>query len=649
MKDSAPLHPNVYRLKQKDFAAIPGSPWVYWINDNIRELFRKLPKLDDTSPSRQGLATADNFRFLRFWWETGTKQIGFGCKSANESKTRSEKWYPYMKGGSFKRWYGNQDYVINYGQNGYELKSWADPLYGNSGWSRIIKSTDYYFREGVTYSYLTGATFSARISPGGFVFDVAGSTIFPNDVPMLLAVMNSKFAGFALKLINPTVNFQVGDLARLPVPEEASPSVIILVANALHTSKLTNVQDETAYDFITPPIYQRSITDLISVQTHLAALEEKIDEEVYRLYNVSEIDQMLIQAELNNGIQNTEESEVPLAETETETMDEYPNPLDSQVLAICWISYAVGIVLGRFQPGVAGALGSAIYHCSDFAIGSLPAPDEAEFDELVGSPEHFAYIDPQGGRHVFSVQVEKALQALALPDGIAVVEEGHPRDLAKLTIQALELMLGEAHAREVIQTGADGDLRKFLEKDFFTVWHFKWYRKRPVYWPIQSGKRAYGFVIFHEKITRETFYTIQREPYLDTKRNAVALKIADLQSALGRATGAGRKKIEKDLDELQKLADELAAFAKDLETITLGGYEPEANWIDDGVILRMAPLAKVLPIWKSEPKKYWERLEAGDFDWSHIAMKYWPDRVCQKCKLNKSYAIAHGHEEWYQG
>jgi hypothetical protein len=202
-----------------------------------------------------------------------------------------------------------------------------------------------------------------------------------------------------------------------------------------------------------------------------------------------------------------------------------------------------------------------------------------------------------------------------------------------------------SHRRDS-STSLSASLRKFLEKDFFTGWHFKWYRKRPVYWPIQSSKRSYGFVIFHEKITHDTFYTIQREPYLDTKRNAIALKMADLQASLARATGTARKKLEKELDDLRKLSDELAEFAKELEAITMGGYEPEPDWIDDGVILRMAPLWKVIPIWKSEPKKYWERLAAGDFDWSHIAMKYWPKRVRDKCKTNKSYAIAHGHEEW---
>jgi hypothetical protein len=123
----------VLRYRQGDFDAIPGSPWVYWITPGLRRLFETLPKLGEIAQPRQGLATADNFRFLRYWWEVGTARIGFGCQSREESESRLEKWYPYMKGGLYRRWYGNQDYIINYGQNGFELKAWADPLYGNSG------------------------------------------------------------------------------------------------------------------------------------------------------------------------------------------------------------------------------------------------------------------------------------------------------------------------------------------------------------------------------------------------------------------------------------------------------------------------------------------------------------------------------------
>ena len=99
----------------------------------------------------------------------------------------------------------------------------------------------------------------------------------------------------------------------------------------------------------------------------------------------------------------------------------------------------------------------------------------------------------------------------------------------------------------------------------------------------------------------------------------------------------------------QNIPEELTQFAKDLEAITKGGYEPKENWIDDGVILRMAPLWKVIPLWSKEPKKYWDRLAKGEYDWSHIAMHYWPERVKKACQKDKSFAIAHGHEEWYQG
>ena len=320
-----------------------------------------------------------------------------------------------------------------------------------------------------------------------------------------------------------------------------------------------------------------------------------------------------------------------------------------QLLDFSWLSYALGIVLGRFQPGTPGALGSAIYRRTDFAIGSLPEPSEEEFNELVGDPSQFAYIDEQGGRHVFSRQVEDALRKLALPDGIAVFDPNHPRDLPSLVSKALELMLGQVQAQEVIQQAAGGDLRKYLEKDFFTQHHIKQYRKRPVYWPIQSAKRSYGFVLFHEKIDRNTFYALQQEPYLPTKRRAVQLRLEELGKKVLTAQGAARKPIEKEMDELRQLAEELAQFAKDLDAITRGGYEPEADWIDDGVILRMAPLWSVIPLWKSEPKKYWDELAAGKYDWSRIALKYWPERVKQACKKNKSYAIAHGHEEWFIG
>ena len=288
-------------------------------------------------------------------------------------------------------------------------------------------------------------------------------------------------------------------------------------------------------------------------------------------------------------------------------------------LAVRWISYAVGVVLGRFQPGIRGALGSAIYCRDDFAIGSLPAPDEAEFDELVGPPERFAHVDGEGGRHLFVPEVEAGLRALALTDGIAALDEGHPRDLPALVERALRLMLDDGanprmanheSSMTLIQVGANGDLRAFFSKDFFTRWHLRWYRKRPVYWPLQSAKRSYGFVLFHERVDRLTLYTLQRD-YLDYKLNAVRQQVTDLNQAAAMQSGAARRATEREAAKVAAVLDELTEFARTMERIVRGGYEPEDNWIDDGVILRLAPLWELLPLWKAEPKKYWERWSAG--------------------------------------
>jgi len=305
-------------------------------------------------------------------------------------------------------------------------------------------------------------------------------------------------------------------------------------------------------------------------------------------------------------------------------------------------------------------LGSAIHRREDFAVGSLPTPDEAEFDQLVGPVERFAYVDDEGGRHLFPAEVEAALQDLALPDGIGVLDEGHARDLPALIEKALVLMWGAEGAQEIIAGGAGGDpstasaaalrasLRKFLERDFFTRWHLRWYRKRPVYWPLQSARRNYGFVLFHERVDQATLYVLQRE-YLDHKLNGLQLRIGDLRAQLEGKEGRARKQIEQQIDKTTQLLDEIAEFAKRMERIIRAGYEPAPNWIDDGVILRMAPLWELIPVWKREPKKYWERLERGDYDWSHVARRYWPERVREACRGNKSFAIAHGHEEWYEG
>lgn len=638
---------NAYSVTQSRLDAIPGAPWVYWVPEGIRRLFEQLPSLGEVAPSRQGLITADSFRFLRYWWEVGREHIGFGSSNRAQAIASGKRWFLYMKGGAYRKWYGNQDHVVNWYADGVELQNFYRP---DGRLASRPQNKDYYFCEGVTWSKISSANFGTRYMPPGFIISDAGMGLFPEEVSpeIVLGVANSEPFTYLIWLVSATINFQAGELAKIPVPPARGESAIeSAVAEAIATSFSLDAVDERTFGFVSPPRWETGLQDLAVACSRLTAGEDQINDEVYRLYGIDDEDRAAIETELvGDTMAGDDEDEVPPAEDEE--AEEPETPISQEELALRWISYAVGVVLGRFEPGVARVLGSAVYSRSDFAIGSLPEPDEAEFDDLVGSPERFAYVDAEGGRHVFSGEVEAALRALAVPDGITVLDEGHPRDLPALVEHALVLMLGDASAREVIAEGASGELRKFLERDYFTKWHLRWCRKRPVYWPLQSARRSYGFVLFHERVDKSTLYVLQRD-YLDQKLNGLRFQIADLTPRLDDKTGRDRKDLERKIDKATQLLDEVNEFAQTMERIVREGYEPEPNWIDDGVILRMAPLWELLPIWKAEPKKYWERLQKGDFDWSHIAMRYWPERVKEAYKANKSFAIAHGHEEWYEG
>lgn len=600
--------PVVFKYRQGDFDAIPGSPWVYWITTKLRNIFSKSKNLAEIAPPRQGLATADNFRFLKYWWEVGTDRIAFNCGSREKSEELLIKWYPYMKGGSFKRWYGNQAYTINYGQNGFELKAWADPLYGNSGWSRIIKSTDFYFRRCVSWSDLTSGRFSARLSPGGFIFDVKGSSAFPENIPLTLALLNSSFAYYILNLLNPTVSFQVGDLSRLPVPNTSSLKIENLVKEAIELSKTDSKEDETTYDFIMPAAWKTGIEDVTARHQELAEIEHQIDDEVYQLYGISNEDRAAIEVELGDtSIFNPgddDEDKTSTADEETES-SQIPS-LTHEDLARQWISYAVGMVMGRFQPGIENGL----------------------------------------GRGHFSDDINEKLQKLTDPDAILVLDEGHSDDLPQKVLSALAIMLNEKQVGEVVKaaTGKDGPtdelLRNYLERTFFKE-HIRQYRKRPVYWLLQSPKKNYGVWLFHEKMNADTLYRIRTE-YVVPKINLLEKQINDIRHEYDRAEGKKQREFEKQMAGLNDVLDDIREFQKLLTFISEErGYKPR---IDDGVLLNMAPLWELIPSWQAEPKKAWKALEWGDYDWAHQAMDHWPDRVRKKCLTNKSFAIAHGLE-----
>lgn len=242
-------------------------------------------------------------------------------------------------------------------------------------------------------------------------------------------------------------------------------------------------------------------------------------------------------------------------------------------------------------------------------------------------------------------EVVEALQRLADADGIAPLDSGHPDDLAAKTERALELMLGEQEAARVIQEGARGDLCAFLEKEYWQKHHLRWYRKRPPYWLLQSPNRLYSVYVFHERVTIDTLFVLEQryvEPKIAATRNAIAELTADPAGAVGKE----KRTLEKKIEAKEALLADLLEFERRIEAITAAGYDPH---IDDGILIRLAPLHPLLPSFAKEPKETWEKLAKGDYDWSHLAMQHWPERVQTKCRIDKSLALAHDRLDLYAG
>lgn len=610
----------VYVLEQNKLKIIPGWPFVYWVSDKIREIFKKI-LLGDIAKACQGIATADNDRFLRLWWEVGIENIYFNCKSHDEAKSSLKKWFPYMKGGKVNRWFGNQEYVINWQYDGKELYDFTSKA--------VVRNPSYYFLEGVTYSFLTVSNLSVRYLPHGFVFDVIGSSIFPQkiDVYCLLGILNSKIVSYLIKIISPTIAYQVGDIARIPFPDQTKYPELIervekTVKKCIELKKEDTKKVEISWEFISPLYWTTGIIETLEREKQLAIFESDISESVYKLYDIAreDIDQIEnefgwlpgqfpkinnlnddelkiikslylekhIPSEVIN--QNKESSDEESEEAEDiqqesanrkgknkryltleeiclasgfhpETVYEYikANNLERDEerlnLAVRYISYALGVVMGRFK--VEGI-----------------KPDD---------------------------------------DGITVMDEGHSDDATGRTRDVLDKILNENEAKEIIDI-VGGDLRKFLMNDFFIKYHIPMYKKRPVYWLLQTAKKKYGFYIYNLKFTQDTLYSLIQK-YIVPRINLEKSRLKDIYYKKETAsTPKEEREMEKFIAKSEEFLEELELFKQDIQEVIDTGFKPD---IDDGVILNMASLYKLIP-WK-ELKKYYKNLQMGQYEWAHVS------------------------------
>ena len=249
-----------YYCDASTFSAIPGSPIAYWASVSMIQSFKNRPKLESFAIPRQGLATSNNNRFLRKWWEVSSGNTNRGCASQEEAQQSGARWFPIIRGGSYRKWYGVYDELVDWFDNGKEMKEEVLRKYPYlSTPDFVIKNQADYFKPAVTWSKISSGDVSFRYAPAGMLFEVAGACMFADDETLCIcqAFCNSSVALLALSFLAPTLNYEVGQIAILPFPSNMGTyreHVITTVRNQRHISKDEIDSYESSLDFKKHPL-----------------------------------------------------------------------------------------------------------------------------------------------------------------------------------------------------------------------------------------------------------------------------------------------------------------------------------------------------------------------------------------------------------
>lgn len=251
--------PYRYVTDGRVFSLLPDTPIAYWVSSGMLSVFEKGIPLGEIASSKQGLATTDNDRYLRLWYEVRFSDIGFGMNSTSEAASSGYRWFPYNKGGDFRKWYGNNDWVVNYENDGEEIKGSVMEKYPYLVRpDYVVKNTQFYFRPSASWSLISSSDTAFRYKPAGFIFDVAGMSLFCEEHLMyLLALCNSAVAREILRIIAPTINFQCGDIARIPVimaDEKTEKRIEELTEENIELCREDWDSFETSWDFRKHPL-----------------------------------------------------------------------------------------------------------------------------------------------------------------------------------------------------------------------------------------------------------------------------------------------------------------------------------------------------------------------------------------------------------
>lgn len=571
-----------YTFNQNYFKKILGSPIAFWVSDSIREIFVNSKMMDDISESKQGLATADNDRFLRQWYEIALSKVAFNCNSRNESVITKMKWFPCNKGGAFRKWYGNHEYVINWENDGMELFDFQP--------KSVIRNPNYYFKEGINWSDVTSSSNSFRMTSKGFIFNnVAHTAFFDNEdtKKISLSFLNGVFSNYVVKTLSPTLHFDIGYFKKIPFPNKLNvfkSNIINFVDILIEIARSDWDAYERSWDFKRVSLLVREDREPQIKQNYLVLRQVWKNQtlEVQRLEQKN--NKVFIDA---YGLEDELTPEVPLKEitltcnpyyrySGDATEEQLEQRLQSDTIAEL-ISYAIGCMMGRYSLDREGLIyaheGNVGFEelVAERAYKKFPVDDDGILPLL--DEERF----PDDVYSRFEQFIATAWNKETLQQNLDFIAES-------LRLYSVKPKNGESSAETI---------RRYLSNHFYKDQHLKTYKSRPIYWLFSSGKqKAFECLVYIHRFNDATLAKMRTQYVLplmgQLTGRAQFLSDAEKDTSLSPAE---KTKYAKEADSLHKKLNELKDFDAELKH----HIEQKINIdLDDGVKVNYGKFSKLL-------------------------------------------------------
>lgn len=565
-----------FEVNQHEFAQIPGSPIVYWLSKSMLDTFAKNKALKEIAEPRQGLATADNARFVREWWEPSNYKTGFDCELREESIERGTKWFPYNKGGEYRKWYGNQEFVVNWENDGKELEDFRP--------RSVIRNPKTYFRPSISWSKISSGAPAFRYFPQGFIYDVAGTSIFCTNEQRkgIIAYTNSSLAYAQLTAIAPTLNFEVGQIASLPIVNNDSKDAERNVDDLIAVSKADWDSFESSWNY-----HQFALLD----SKQGAQCNDLLEDAVLHLREYwNRVSEEQRQREIRNnelvadayGVRDDVPCDVPLERVSLKRNVAFAYPKDTpevrnekfaQDVVKELISYAVGCMFGRYSLDKPGLILASQGETLDDYHAQIPNPSFGpDADNVIPVTETDCFEDDIVTRFRRFLTVAFGKENLAA--NIAYIEQ----------------VLGKS-------------IRKYFVNDFYND-HVKMYSNRPIYWQYSSqtnNKGSFKALVYLHRYTPKTTNVVLN--YLRDYAN----KIADIADSLERSDRTADK---KQAAKLRKAVLECKDY-EDQTLYPLATRNLEMD-LDDGVLVNYLRMGKAL---RAIPAIERKRKEVSTWTW----------------------------------